>query len=134
MYLVILSSRAHVDKKVILGISKTNDGVFGILWNNTLLSTKLGYNFADENISHKINVYKISDDDYNYLSKIEGNRSEIIDEMFEEYQFDSSDNDAESIFWYGVYVSEDDNKIVFTEEQCKKIKQIIKQSVNIFKI
>lgn len=71
MYIVIASCTSHIEQAIILGISKSKNGVFEIIWNYVKINIECFRNTFEEDYSYdNINIYKISAKDHNYLNKL----------------------------------------------------------------
>ena len=126
MYLVTVSSIAHVNFDIILGIASEKSGIFELLWKYTELNLKCyDRSFEEENTYNEMNIYKISRENFKYLTKLHKVYSESFEDKFDKMGFNPEP--SMTYFWYGVFESESSTED-FTRSECKKIKKIIKQS------
>ena len=126
MFLITVSSIAHVNLDIILGIAESKTEIFEILWKYTELNLKVYERTYEDDVTYnEINIYKISSEHYTYLTKLYKKYDEVFENKFSRMNFDPQSFMV--YFWYGVYESES-NDIDFTKSECKRIKKIIRKS------
>ena len=126
MFLITVSSIAHVNLDIILGIAESKTEIFEILWKYTELNLKVYERTYEDDVTYnEINIYKISSEHYAYLTKLYKKYDEVFEDKFSKMNFNSQSFMV--YFWYGIYESES-NDIDFTKSECKRIKKIIRKS------
>lgn len=126
MYLLTISSIAHVNLDIILGCSENKLGLLELIKNYYDLAEKCFNNtFEQESTINEINIYVLSCEDYKYFEKLFKKYKNKIDDKLNELKYDYSP--FMECIWYLVYREESDN-IDFTSNECKKIISIINNS------
>jgi len=101
--------------------------VIEIIWNFSRFVLHTTEKTYEEN-HDIIKISKITKDQYNIFSnlyKIYEDKLLEYMERFEEWK----DESCNTIFWYGIYDSEEKKDILFSKKDCKIIKDIIKNTL-----
>ena len=128
MYLIYTECVATCVHDVVLGICENMNEVIEIIWNFSRFTLHVDGNTYEEN-GNLIKIAKISENNYKILEKLYSKYEDKLQEYLENSRFDGwKDESCNVSFWYGVYDSEETKDILFINEDCEIIKNIVKES------
>lgn len=128
MYLIYTECVATCVHDVVLGICENMNEVIEIIWNFSRFTLHVDGKTYEENCN-LIKIAKITDNNYKILENLYSKYEEKLQEYLENPRFDGwKDESCNVYFWYGVYDSEETKDILFINEDCEIIKNIVKES------
>ncbi len=129
MYLICSSYEDQCVHDAVLGICKDMKELTEIVWNFSRFILHTTGDTYEEN-NHMIYIYQITDDDYKILDKLYDKYDVQLSEYMEKsvYCKNYKVNNFNVYFWYGVFNSEEKQDILFSTNDCKLIRDIIKRS------
>lgn len=129
MYLVVVSSEAHVQLDIILGIAQNKTELLEILWNYTELNLKyFNRSFEEEITQNNINIHIISNEDYSYLNGLYKKYEDDLTKYL--YKLDFTPSGVTTNFWYGILETESDD-YTFSKKEREKIRRIINRATSL---
>jgi len=130
-YLVNCDTYNCVDFQAIVGISDNKQGVMELLFNYHKLHFTILPNISFENLLFDIQIFKINEENYNYLLEQINNKEKEIDEYHKIHYNNFKPECSHTQFLFVMLVNDLPKYDIFDKEFHKKYNKIIKKSKQI---
>jgi hypothetical protein len=127
MYLVYTEYAAHCVHDVIIGVCENMKEVIESVWTFSRFILRIE-EITFEESNHLIYIAKITKENYDILKEFEKKYEEdFVKYMDKPYfrEWSKQPDDINVTFWYGVFRGEEKSDVLFSEEDCKIIENII---------